>query len=121
MQITIDTANLTDLDKQVLALLSGGASVPTPAPAAKAAPAAKKAAAPKAEPKAEEPAEEPEEAADEAAGDDEVTLEDAKTLATKMVANGEAAKVKAALATVGAKKVSEVAEDKVAEFVAALG
>lgn len=119
MHISIDTTEpLSDTDKQILSVLSGGAVAPAPAPVEKAAAPAKKAAAPKATPKAEEPAE------DDTAGDDSgdggATLEEAVALATKMVSNGEAAKVKAALGEVGAKKVSEIPEDKVDEFIAAL-
>jgi hypothetical protein len=116
MHISINTdEGLSDLDKQILGVLAGGATAP--APAAKA-PAAKKTAAPKTE-KVEEPADdEPADDADEPAAN---TLEDAVALATKMVSAGDAAKVKAALNSVGAKKVSEVPEDKVDEFIAALG
>lgn len=120
MQITIDTNNLSDLDKSVLALLAGGAA-PAAAPAAKATPApAKKAAA---APKKEEPVEEPEADepdADEEQGSDEPTIDDAKEKASALVSNGEAAKVKAALTAVGAKKVSEIPANKVAAFLAEL-
>ena len=71
-------------------------------------------------PKAEEPQEAEEQAADEAEAADEPTLEDAQALARKFVAAGEAAKVKKALTKVGAKKVSEIPEDKIADFMADL-
>lgn len=130
MQITIDTANLSELDIQVLAVLTGGATAaaPTPAPAAeKAAPAAKKAAAPKAEAKAAKTPE-PEEAEDETdepnvdedTNADGPTKADAIELATKLVSNGDAKKVKSALAEVGAKRVSELTDDNVATFVGLL-
>jgi hypothetical protein len=48
------------------------------------------------------------------------TMADAVALATKLVSNGDAAKVKAALSDAGAKRVSELDEDKIAGFVAAL-
>lgn len=62
-----------------------------------------------------------EQAADDAEAADEPTLEDAQALARKFVAAGEAAKVKKALTKVGAKKVSEIPEDKIADFMADLG
>jgi hypothetical protein len=114
MQITLtfDTDNLTPGQQVALGSLVGiaeGSAVETPAPA-KATPAKKAAAKP-------EPTPDPEPAEDEAS---EATLEDAVALATKMVSNGEAKKVKAALSDVGAKKVSEIPADKVGDFVAAL-
>jgi hypothetical protein len=106
MQITFDTNNLSGLDKQVLGVLAGGVS----APAAKPTGATK----PSTGAKTVKPEPEPDNDSDGA------TLEQAVALATKMVSNGEAAKVKAALTEVGAKKVSEIPEDKVDEFIAAL-
>lgn len=113
--ITLDTDNLSTDQVSALGTLVGTGSGETPAPVAKAtpAPAAKKAAAPKAEAT-------PEPEAEEETSTDGPTKEDAVALATKLVSNGEAAKVKAALGEVGAKKVSEIPEEKVAEFVAAL-
>jgi hypothetical protein len=127
MQITINTAEpLSDVDVAVLRTLLGeSAETPVSAPvAAKAAPAAKK-AAPKAEKAAPapEPEEEPEAEADEdlVGGDDDApTMEDAVALATKLVSSGQAAKVKAALGEVGAKKVSEIKAGDIATFVNAL-
>jgi len=119
MHISINTEDgLTDTDKAVLRALLGEE---TAAPAKAAAPApAKKAAAPKATKAKAEPEPDEDEVADDAAEDSGTSLEDAVKLATKMVSNGEAAKVKAALGEVGAKKVSEIPEDKVDEFIAAL-
>lgn len=87
----------------------------TPAPAAKkaAAPAAKKAAAAP----APDPEQEPEE---DLLGTDAPTLEDAVKRATELVAEGKAAEVKAALATAGAKRVSELSGAKIQTFLDAL-
>jgi len=113
VQITIDTnEELSAKDLEVLALLTGsnGAAAEKP----KATAPAKKAAAAK-------PAPEPEpEAEEDLLGGDTPTMADAVALATKLVSAGEAAKVKAALADAGAKRVSELDEDKIAGFVAAL-
>jgi hypothetical protein len=96
MIITIDTTQpLSEADKQALAVLAGGVT-------AKSTPA--KAAAPKAEP----------------TSDGGPTLEDAVAAATNLVANGGAAKVKEALASVEAKRVSELSEDKIQAFLDAL-
>jgi hypothetical protein len=110
MKITIDTTEeLSATDLEILALLTGTNAV---APTAK--PAAKKAAAAK-------PAPEPEPEADEdLVGGDAPTMADAVALATKLVSAGDAAKVKAALADAGAKRVSELPDDAIAGFVAAL-
>jgi pyruvate/2-oxoglutarate dehydrogenase complex dihydrolipoamide acyltransferase (E2) component len=125
MQIVINTEEITDLDRAVLAVLAdGGATAPVapkteiaetaaPAPAKKAEPA-KKAAAPKAEP---EPEPEPEAEPVASSG---ATLTDAVEAATKLVSEGKAAKVKAALAEAGAKRVSELAEGDIPAFLAAL-
>lgn len=133
MHIEFNTENLTDLDKQVLAVLAGGATVGTTvvnvsgdgdvaekaaATAARVAAATKKAPA-----KTETPAEEPE---DEAPAEEPVaeetgtTLEEAKAIAMDLVANGGAPKVKAALKVVGAAKVTEMDEADVPKFLAAL-
>lgn len=111
------------------------AVVPTPAPAAKAAPAK---AAPKAAPAkpvekpsptkaavldetldaTPEPAEEAEE--DLVGGGPTYTLEDAVAAATKLVSAGKAAEVKAALGTVGAKRVSDLKGESITTFMQAL-
>jgi hypothetical protein len=120
MQITIDTNNLSETDVNFLRVLVGDAPAPTEAaPAAKKPTTAKKAAA------KPEPTPEPE--ADDAVADDSSdadadapTLEDAVALATKLVSAGKSKEVKAALTDVGAKRVSEVDEDKIGELIAAL-
>lgn len=102
MHITIDTStDLTDLERQILQSLLGGA----PAPAKKAA------AAPKPEPEPEE---------DLLGTDDGPTLEDAVKRATELVAGGKAAEVKAALAAAGVKRVSELSGAKISTFLDAL-
>jgi hypothetical protein len=115
VQITIDTNNLSDLDIAMLAFLAGQTeengeeAEPETEPAK--APAAKKAApAKKAEPEPEE----------DLVGGDGPTMSDAVAAATKMVSEGGAAKVKEALAVVGAKRVSEMAESDIPAFFAAL-
>jgi hypothetical protein len=112
VQITIDTNNLSELDINMLAFLAGSTEeveeVEPEAPAsAKKAPAAKKA----------EPEPEPEE---DLVGGDAPTMSDAVAAATQLVSEGGAAKVKAALAVVGAKRVSEMDEAKIPDFLAAL-
>jgi hypothetical protein len=117
MQVTFDPAN--DADLALVRLLLNEDAAPAPAPAKKAvAPAApaKKAAAAPAE--AEEPGEAP--ATNGGEEGEGPTLADAVARATDMVSNGQAAQVKAALTTVGAKRVSELEEDKIADFLAAL-
>lgn len=144
MQIIIETANLSQLDYRILALLGGIATSPAdevdevvepktkPAPAKKAA--AKKTAAKKAEPEpdpepdpaAEEPLEEEEEPeVDELEEvDEDVSDEDLLKLAvkkaTEMVGGGEAAKVREALDAAGASRVRELNKDNVREFFKAL-
>lgn len=100
IHVTFDPTDEADV-AYVTNLLNGEESA-APAPAAKKA---------KAAPAAEEPAEE------EATGP---TLEDAVAKATELVGEGEAAKVKGALAQFGVKRVSELEESQVAEFLAAL-
>jgi hypothetical protein len=118
MQVTFDPLNITAEERDVLlALLEQQPA----APAAKAAAPAKKAPAKKAaepEPEPEPVAEEPE---DLLGGGTEVTVDDALAAASKLVSDGKAAEVKAALEAVGAKRVSEVPQDKLAEFVGLLG
>lgn len=139
MQITIDTNELSDLDRQVMGLLAGGTfilggepqefeeQVEEPAPK----PAAKKATAKKAKPVADEPdpepmAEEPlkEDPAEEEVDADEESDEDLLALAvkkaTEMVAGGEAAQVREALDAAGASRVRELNKDNVREFFKAL-
>jgi hypothetical protein len=145
VQITINTAEpMSELDSAVLRTLLGGAGdwpavVEPPAapakPAAKAAPAkaatkpapAKEKVAEKAPtppspasaPSASSPsAASPEEAAEEA--ETGPTLQDAVAKATELVSSGGAPKVKAALSSVGAKRVSELKGASIAAFLAAL-
>ena len=101
MQLTIDTANLSDLDRAVLACL-----VSKPEVAEKVKAPVKKKKSP--EPEAEEEL------------IDGPSLSDAITAATKLVSEGEASRVKAALAEVGAKRVSDLAAGDVAAFISAL-
>ena len=49
-----------------------------------------------------------------------LSVQDAVDAATELVASGQAAKVKAALANVGAKRVSEIAAGDIAAFIAEL-
>lgn len=123
MKIELDTNNLSELDMAVLAVLTGNqATAPTPAVAPKAAPAPAKKAPAKAAPA---PAPEPtEEAGAEAEAEDLVggapTMADAVSAATVLVSSGGAAKVKEALASVGAKRVSEMQDTDIPAFLAAL-
>jgi len=117
VQITIDTNNLSELDINMLAFLADAGEVveeeveePVAVPAPKPAKA-------KAEP-APEPEPEPEEELIEVG--DAPTMSDAVAAATTLVSEGGAAKVKSALAIVGAKRVSEMAEGDIPAFLAAL-
>ena len=144
MHIAFNTEELSELDRRVLSAVLGDAPAPTKTQAAPApvkteervtatAPQPKKAApkpAPKAEPveeKVAEPIAEPEsepvgDEADEdlVGGEEGPSRADVVALATKLVSSGGAPKVKDALASVGAKRVSEVTDDKLAELFAAL-
>jgi hypothetical protein len=121
VQITIDTNNLSELDVAMLAFLAGQETTEAPeepdADEAPAAPAPAKAAAKKA-PKAAAAPVEPED--EDLLGGTAPTMADAVARATVLVSEGGAAKVKEALAAVGAKRVSEMDEDKVPEFLALL-
>lgn len=122
MHISINTEDgLSASDIRVLKALIGDTetfAAPAKEQAEKPAPA-KKAAAPakKAEP---EPEPEPEPEEDLVGGGDVRTKEDAIKEATTLVSQGKTAQVKKALAAVGAKKVSEIPDDQVEEFFAAL-
>ena len=126
MNISINTEEpLGATEIAVLKALIGQNDTAAPAAAPAAAPkaAAKAAAKPKAKPA---PAPEPEvetevevEAEEDVAGDGP-TMEDAVAKATKLVSSGQAAKVKAALVEVGAKKVSEIATEDLGTFIDAL-
>lgn len=112
MQITINTDDMSELDIAVMQFLISGDEEAEPEPTPPAA-AAKKAPAKKAVTKAPEPEE-------DLLGGDGPTLADAVAAATALVANGEAAKVKAALTEVGAKRVNELKDEDVSAFLAAL-
>ena len=128
MQITIDTHNLTDLDRELLARLVGTAPMPARVPKA-----------PKSSPTVSEPTE-PEQVATvlpvaKEAGDDPAdvvaepavapdepapTMADALAAATQAVSKGGSAQVKAALASVNSKRVSEMKVEDIPAFLAAL-
>jgi hypothetical protein len=116
MQITFDTNDLSAEDRDLIARAIGVDSEPSiPVASPTAAPAvAKKAAAKKAAAPApvveEEP--EPEEDEDVLGGSAEYTMGDAVARATELVGDGQAARVKAALADLGVKKVSELKSDE---------
>ena len=127
MQIIIDTAgldSLTALERGVLELLLGQ---PVDKPMAKKAPA-KKAPAKKATPPSPPTppsapsAPSPEEPEPAAAEEDEEgpTLDAAVARATALVADGKQSQVKAALKTVGAKRVSELKPSNIEAFLEAL-
>lgn len=126
MQITIDTNNLSELDIAMLGFLADQGEpqepdedpapvVETPKPKAAKAPKAEKPA----EPVAETPAAEPEEE-DLLGGEDVPTMSQAIAAATELVSTGGAAKVKAALAEIGVKRVSEMKDSDIPTFFAAL-
>lgn len=144
MHISINTAEeISDLDRQIMALLAGGVSLPVEGhftsepvqqdekPAAKKT-TVKKTAAKKPDPEPEPAAEEPlpdeededEESEVEEIDEDETSDEDLLKLAvkkaTEMVSGGEAAKVREALDAAGASRVRELNTDNVREFFKAL-
>lgn len=111
--INIDTASLTTIEAGVLAALSAKQDLVFHGsdPVAKADPAPKAAKAPKPVPDPTvEPVREPEQPEEDIVGTDAPTLEDAVARATVLVSEGKAASVKAALATAGAKRVSELSK-----------
>lgn len=104
MLITIDTSvALSETDLAILALLTGEEPTAAPAPARKTTPAKKTAA------KKAAAAPEPEE-------EDGPTLDDAVARATELVGEQRTDEVKAALATLKAKRVSELKGAQIAEF-----
>ena len=130
IQITLDSnAPLTEKDRAILAPILGNiVPVEEPAPAtakpartAKPAPAKTK-PAPVEEPEVEdEETEAPvEETEDEDLLGGEVTLQDAIDRATELVSSGKSAQVKAALAKVGAKRVSDIKPSNLKKFIDAL-
>ena len=139
IQITIDTTTLTTEDAAVLAALLPGVkpaateTLKTPAPVAKpvakATPAAKPVAKPVARPAAKAtPVEEPvaeEEPAIEEQEEDVVgvaapTMADAVERASKLVSQNKTAGVKAALTDIGVRRVSELKDDQIKEFLDAV-
>lgn len=132
MQITIDTNNLSELDKAMLVFLATSTDEPeqaegpvqsiwtekmpeepVEAPKPKKAPKAAPAPAPVA------PVVEVVEELIEVEVDGP-TMSDAVAAATNLVSSGQAPVVKAALAAVGAKRVSEMAVSDIPAFLAAL-
>ena len=128
MIITIDTSiPFSDTDMAVLQALDAEhpALRHLAKPAPKAAPPAKAEEAPPAKPapKAAPPAKPAPKAAPPAKAEAESgspTLSDAVAAATKLVSSGKTSVVKSALETVGAARVSELSEDKIADFLSAL-
>jgi hypothetical protein len=119
VNIQIDTATpLSAMDLDLLMLLGGvdkpvdSEPEPVAEPAVKAVPAAKKAAAKKAAPKAE-----PEPDEDDAPKVDPDLKAKAIARASELLSNGERDRVSAALAKVGADRVSNVPAAKFQEFI----
>lgn len=124
--ITLDTNELSPQDLAFLRALTGESPAPAAAPKGdsddKPAAPAKKAAAKKTETKKTEP--EPDaddaDAGEDEDGEDDSFLQQAIELATKVVSEGGAKKVKSALDDHGAKRVSELKEDQIESFIAAI-
>ena len=125
MQITIDTHNITDSDRALLASLLGTA--PTPARSAKPAkstmfpePTEPERVAATA-PVAKEAGDDPADAVTPAEPEPEApTMADALAAATQAVSSGGSARVKAALVSVDSKRVSEMKVEDISAFLAAL-
>ena len=129
MQITIDTHNLTDLDRELLARLVGTAPMPARVPKAPKSPTVSEPTEPEqvatvlpvAKEAGDDPADvvaepsEPSEPAEPAP-----TMADALAAATQAVSKGGSAQVKAALASVNSKRVSEMKVEDIPAFLAAL-
>lgn len=122
MKIEIDTNNLSDLDLQILSLVTTGTS---PAPAA--APVVEK---PKRQPKAAPVVEVPTSEEDGLTGEDllapadpadppaaELTINDAVVAATPLISGGKGNGVKAVLTDLGVAKVSQLPADKIQAFI----
>lgn len=128
MQITIDMSSpLTDAERAVLAVLAQPDSDRQPANEEKAPAKRRRKQKPKEELEAaksepEAPAEEPEpEAAEDDSGSaEEDPMAKAVELATELVSSGKAAEVKAALTDLGVKRVSELDDDNVGDFIEAI-
>ena len=123
IQITLDSnAPLTEKDRAILAPILGNiVPIEEPAPStAKPARPAKPAPAKTKPAPVEEPEVEDEETEDEDLLGGEVTLQDAIDRATELVSSGKSAQVKAALAQVGAKRVSDIKPSNLKKFIDAL-
>ena len=126
MQITIDTHNLTDLDRELLARLVGTAPMPARVPKPKASPMVSEPTEPERVatvlPVAKEAGDDPADAAAPAAEPAEPasTMADALAAATQAVSKGGSAQVKAALASVNSTRVSEMKVEDIPAFLAAL-
>lgn len=113
MQLTLDINDASDLDmlQKIASVLTDGVSPAPPAPAKKAAAApAKKAAA--------APEETPEVPVDDVAAGP--TMKDAFTRASQLMSQDRTKDVKAALDKFGVSRVSELADDQLAGFIAEL-
>lgn len=127
MKITIDTDTLSELDIAMLAFLADQGEAteeqdPEPEPPKPTKKAATKKAAAKVEPEPE-PEEEDlvaDEEEDLIAAEAPPTKSDAVAAATELVSNGGTAKVRAALEVVGAKRVTDMDDESVPAFMAAL-
>lgn len=113
MQITIDTDNLSERDFAMLRALVGGPSVtasstPMVTVSQDETPTKRPGRPRKAVAAVPDPETGP-------------TVADAVKVATDLVANGKTAEVRAALTAAGVNRVSELSEDDVAPFLAALG
>lgn len=129
MIITIDTnVELSTLDLALIGTLIGNGPVATPLPESTPTKAEAKAPAKKATPA--KPAPEPEPETVEADEEDLLggtepeadapTMADAVAAATKLVSSQKGSVVKAALTDLGVKRVSELKDDQIAAFLAAL-
>lgn len=119
MQITVQF-DTSDEDGQALlrTLLGEEPTRPDPVPAKKP-PKAKPAPEPVVETVVEETVEEEAVVEDDLVGET-YTRADAVQKATELVSAGKSSELKAALAALGAKRVSELPDDKITEFVLSL-
>lgn len=128
IQIEVDTSTATAADYQMLNRLASAVSDqdwPSAAETVEAEPAkpapAKKAAAKKPEPEPEAEADEEVVEAEIVEDDDDALMEQAVQKATKLVSDGKASEVKAALEKAGARRVSELkGGDNIRKFLEAL-
>ena len=116
MQIIIDTDTISDSDRALLTSLLGTAPMPARVPRTPKAPKGDAA-----EPVPPAVAVEPEPVPPAVAAEPEApTMADALAAATQAVSKGGSAKVKAALAVVDSKRVSEMKVEDISAFLAAL-